>query len=207
MHGLVSETSICYWQGQPENYLSLSLSAREKGDDSAEGGGGGGRRRGSPRPRGGSRARGVGGGRLPGLAGPIGPYYRTVRRASRHVSSDPAGGRDGPRGAGLLSSLSLRGFFSESRERRSPFESVFHLSPYLSVSSVSGRSAEEAGIGDGGRRVPGGLRERGGSGGRSPGLAGRPVPSYGDRLATSRRIPRGRDGGPRRLLSSPRGFS
>jgi hypothetical protein len=25
MHGLVSETSICYWQGQPESYDTMIL--------------------------------------------------------------------------------------------------------------------------------------------------------------------------------------
>jgi len=25
MHGLVSETSICYWQGQPENYKLIKI--------------------------------------------------------------------------------------------------------------------------------------------------------------------------------------
>ena len=44
MHGLVSETSICYWQGQPESYIRRCLlsfiHSTMAGDDDVTGGGG-----------------------------------------------------------------------------------------------------------------------------------------------------------------------
>ena len=38
MHGLVSETSICYWQGQPENY-SEDTKTKQRSDATAKGAG------------------------------------------------------------------------------------------------------------------------------------------------------------------------
>lgn len=32
MHGLVSETSICYWQGQPENYFKGNTKTTQQGN-------------------------------------------------------------------------------------------------------------------------------------------------------------------------------
>lgn len=97
MHGLIFETSICYWQDQPgRSACERSLTARGRGGRGGGGGGGGGRdgeeeekegeeERGRAGPRTGKEARGLG----PQDGRTQTPPYPTNRATTRHTSLAP----------------------------------------------------------------------------------------------------------------------